>query len=71
MGSARFKLDKSDLLSLLRGLGDVTTGAILTYLGEWVASTDFGDWTPLVVAGFSLVSKFVRKWLKDNVDIQG
>jgi hypothetical protein len=49
------------LQKVLTGAFIAGAGAILTYLSEWVAGADFGDYTPLIVAGFSVLSNIVRK----------
>lgn len=46
---------------VLRGASIAAAGAILTYLSEFVAGHDFGEWTPLVTAFFSILTNIVRK----------
>lgn len=47
--------------SIRRGASIAAAGAILTYLSEFVAGHDFGEWTPLVTAFFSILTNIVRK----------
>jgi hypothetical protein len=66
--SNKFKLTKIDCSKLAKGVGVACAGAILTYLSEWAVATDFGEYTPLVVAGMSVFVNFLRKWLT-NTDV--
>ena len=63
--SKRFTLNKEDLTRIAIGAGVATGGALLTYLAELVPQFDFGDYTPIVVAGFSILVNVVRKYLAD------
>lgn len=54
-------LTKENWVKVGKGLLIAMTGAGLTYLGEFVSGTDFGDLTPLIVAGFSVLVNYVRK----------
>ena len=65
-GSKPFELSKADLIKLGTGLGIAVSGAALTYLSQFMASTDFGVYTPVIVAGWGVVVNIVRKYLKDN-----
>lgn len=62
MKNTRFKLTKTDLTKVGKGVLVAVAGAILTYLTEWAASTDFGSYTPVIVAGLSILTNIVRKW---------
>ena len=62
----KFKLTKTDCSKLAKGIGVACAGATLTYLSEWAASPDVGDYTPLVVAGMSVFVNFLRKWLTNT-----
>ena len=52
MDDTRFKLTKTDLTKVGTGVLVAIAGATLTY----------GDWTPVIVAGLSIVANIVRKW---------
>lgn len=38
-------------------------GTLLTYVADLIPTIDFWVYTPLVVAGFSILSNIVRKWM--------
>lgn len=59
----KYTLGKEDLLSLLKGLGIALGGAFLTYLSSVLGQIDFGTYTPIVVAVFSLLINVGRKVL--------
>lgn len=65
-GSKRFSLNSEDTKKILIGLGVALAGAALTYFSSVITQVDFGPWTPIVVAGFSVVANIVRKWIADN-----
>ena len=71
MGSSKFQLDKTDLSKLGKGLLIAAGGAILTYLSSWASSTDFGTYTPAVVAMLAVVVNFGRKYMADNNVVTG
>lgn len=43
------------------GAGMAAAGALMTYLGEWAAGTDFGVFTPAIVAVLSVLANIGRK----------
>ena len=61
--SKRFQLNREDLKKILIGAGVALAGALLTYTTEVVANLDFGDYTPIVVAGWGIVANVIRKLL--------
>jgi len=54
-------MSKDDIISIIKGAGIAGVGAALTVLTQWATSTDFGAWTPLIVAGLSILANVVRK----------
>jgi len=62
-GSKKFSLNKEDLRRVAVGAGVAASGAVLTYLSDAIPSVDWGVWTPIIVAGFSILSNLVRKWM--------
>ncbi len=66
--SEKFSLNSKDLKKLLTGLLIALVGAGLTYLTEMIPSVDFGSYTPIVVAGWSVVANAVRKFLVSKTD---
>ena len=61
--SPKYQLTIVDFKKLGTGLGIALLGAALTYLTEQIPNIDFGQWTPIVVAFWSVVVNTVRKWL--------
>jgi len=61
--SERFALNKQDLTKIGTGAMIAGAGAIVTYLVEIIPNVDFGDYSPLVVALFSVLANSARKWL--------
>lgn len=64
--STSFSISKTELLSVLKGLGIAVGGAALTYLTAYLTHTDFGAYTPLVVALWSVIVNFLRKWIPNT-----
>lgn len=64
-GSKRFALNKADLERIGVGLAIALAGAALTYISETITETDFGHYTPIVVAAWSVVTNAARKWIAD------
>ena len=62
----KFTLSKKDFSKLGCGLGVACTGAALTYLSEWATTTDFGEYTPLVVCALSVLVNTLRKWMTNT-----
>lgn len=54
-------MTRDQLISIIKGAGIAGVGAALTVLSEWAAGMSFGVWTPLVVAGLSILANVVRK----------
>ena len=61
--SKNLRLNKKDGFKLLKGLGIAIVGAVLTYGTEMLPQVDLGTWTPIVMAFWSVVVNFVRKWM--------
>ena len=59
--SEKLKVSKNDLVKVGKGALIAGAGAILTYLTTAITSLDFGEYTPLVVAGFGILINFLRK----------
>jgi hypothetical protein len=64
--SKAFSISSPELISVLKGLGIALGGAALTYLSAYVGHTDFGVYTPIVVAVWSVVVNFARKFIPDT-----
>ena len=61
--SKAFSISSPEFISVLKGLGIAVGGAALTYLSSYIAHTDFGAYTPVVVALWSVVVNFARKFI--------
>tara|TARA_B100000700_G_scaffold319225_1_gene413975 strand:- start:2312 stop:2545 length:234 start_codon:yes stop_codon:yes gene_type:complete len=66
IGSPSFSLGNADFKKLGKGMLIAVAGAALTYGSEWISGTDFGTWTPIVVAGWSVAVNFIRKFVSNN-----
>jgi len=62
-GSPAFELSSLDLVAVGKGALIAAAGAGLTYLIAWGETANFGDYTPIVVAGLSVLSNLARKYL--------
>ena len=65
-GSPRFSLNLLELRKVGKGLLIALIGAALTYLSAYMSGADFGMYTPLVVAVWSVVTNFVQKFVVDS-----
>lgn len=54
-------MSKEDIIKILKGSGVAGIGAALTYLTQWASGSDFGMWTPLIVAALSILANVLRK----------
>ena len=59
-----FLLNKEQWISVGKGLLIAVGGAVVTYLAQISTQMDFGQLTPLVVAGFSVAINYIRKALE-------
>jgi hypothetical protein len=53
--SPRFKIDLVGLKKIGKGALIAGGGAVFTYLAEAVPGLDFGEYTPVIVAGLSIL----------------
>lgn len=53
---------KTNIKKVLIGALIAASGAVLTYLTAWASGTDFGSYTPVVVAVLSVFANIVRKF---------
>lgn len=58
--------NKEDLKKIGKGALIAVIGALLTYLTKVVTETDFGAFTPVIMAFWSIVANMVKKWLSNN-----
>jgi hypothetical protein len=63
MESPKFSLNKADLISLAKGFAITLAGAGLTFLAEYLAKVDFGQFAVIAVPVFAFLVNVARKWL--------
>jgi hypothetical protein len=56
-----FLLDKEKWISIGKGLLIALGAAAATYLATLSTQMDFGPFTPMIVAGFSVAINYIRK----------
>lgn len=61
--SEKLTVSKEDLVKVGKGALIAGAGAALTYLTSALTSLDFGEYTPLVVAGWGILVNFLRKYI--------
>lgn len=61
--SKKYTLNSIDLRKVLIGAGVAMAGALLTYVTELIPSVDFGVYTPVVAAFWSVIANALRKFL--------
>ena len=59
-----FLLNKEKWISVGKGLLIAVGGAAATYLATITTQLDFGPFTPMIVAGFSVAINYIRKALE-------
>lgn len=59
-----FTFTKENLIKIVKGAGIAIGGALLTYLASFISETDFGQWTPIVVALGGILINAGREFLK-------
>ena len=64
--SQRYSLNKEDLKKIGTGALMAIAGALLTYITETIGQVELGDYTPLVVAVWSIVANIARKYLLES-----
>jgi hypothetical protein len=57
----KLNLNATDWGKVIKGALIAGGGAALTYLSSWASGTEFGVWTPVVVAGLSVLVNYLRK----------
>mgnify|MGYP003591388924 FL=1 len=60
----KFTFTKENYLKIAKGAGIAVGGALLTYLAQFISETDFGQWTPVVVALGGIIINSGREFLK-------
>jgi hypothetical protein len=69
-----FLYTKDDFISLGKGLAITLIGSALTYLTEYISGTNFGAYTPVIVAVWSVIVNIVRKgidsWIEKKTGVR-
>jgi len=60
----KFTFTKENLIKIAKGAGIAISGALLAYLSQFITDTDFGQWTPIVVAAGGILINACREYLK-------
>lgn len=60
----KFTFTKENLIKIAKGASIAVGGALLTYLAQYISNTDFGIYTPVVVALGGILINAAREWLK-------
>ncbi len=68
--SNAYSFSKADLIAVAKGLGIAVLGAALTYLSSYFTNTNFGVYTPVVVAGWSVIVNLLRKFVTNTAPQQ-
>jgi hypothetical protein len=61
-----FTLSSIDWKKIGVGALVAITGAVLTYLTPIITNLELGQWTPIVVAVWSVIANVVRKWITET-----
>jgi hypothetical protein len=64
--SQRYSLNKEDLKKIGIGALMAIAGALLTYVTETISQVDFKEYTPLVVAIWSIIANVARKYIAES-----
>jgi hypothetical protein len=62
--SKRFQLNKTDIKKIVTGMSIAVGGALLTYCAELLPNVDFGQYTAIAVAVFSVLINTARKFIE-------
>lgn len=64
--SKQFRLNKEDGLKIAKGAGIAVGGALLTYIAQLIPNVDFGAYSALCVAIFSILINAGIKFLQNK-----
>ena len=59
-----FSFDKETVIKIFKGAAIAASGAVLTYLAQYISSADFGVYTPVVVAVSSIIINAGKEFIK-------
>lgn len=63
IGSSSFSFQGINWGKVGAGALVAIAGALLTYLSTWIAATDFGAYTPIIMGVWTILANVVRKWV--------
>ncbi len=63
--SKKYNLNTTDLKKIGVGALMAIIGALLTFLTETLGEIDLGQWTPIIVSGWSVFANLIRKFISD------
>jgi len=64
--SQKFSLNSLDWKKIGKWALVAVVWVLLTYVADLIPTIDFGVYTPVVVAIFSILANIVRKWIVSN-----
>jgi len=64
--SKKYSLNKADFIKIVKGAGIALIGAFGVYLTTISTQINFGEMTPIVVAGISVLANVILKFTKNN-----
>jgi|LakMenE01Jun11ns_1017448.scaffolds.fasta_scaffold9940899_2 hypothetical protein len=64
--SKRFTLNREDLKKIGKGAIIAVLGALLTYLSKEITNMDFGEYTAVVMAFWSVFTNIAWKYLEQR-----
>ena len=65
MKAKRFAFNQEKLMSIVKGGCIAMLGALLTYLTKIISGSEsFGEWTPIIVAGWSMLVNVLKKYVE-------
>lgn len=64
--SPKYTLNQEDFKKIYIGALMAISGALLTYVTQVIGQIDFGEYTPIVVAMWSIFVNITRKYIVEN-----
>ncbi len=61
----KFTFTRENLIKIAKGAGIAVGGALLAYFASFISNTDFGQWTPIVVAIGGILINAAREFIKE------
>ena len=58
-----FSFDKATMVKIGKGILIAVGGAAVTYFAQYVSNTNFGVYTPLVVAGSAIIINAIKEYI--------